>query len=56
LSSLKKGQNKNEHTPQDRIRKMSHGIDSLSFIKNNIHFHNDRFNLLFSNKKPGPPG
>jgi hypothetical protein len=29
---LKKGQNRNEHTPQDRIRKMSGGIRSLSFI------------------------
>jgi hypothetical protein len=32
LSYLRKGQNRNEHTPQDRIRKMSSGIRSLSFI------------------------
>ena len=39
LSFLKKGQNVNEHTPQDRIRKMSSGIVSLSCIKHDIHFH-----------------
>jgi hypothetical protein len=32
IKILKKGQNRNEHTPQDRIRKMSSGIRSLSFI------------------------
>ncbi len=30
---------------------MSHGIDSLSFFINFIHFHNDRFNLLVSHEK-----
>jgi hypothetical protein len=48
LSFLKKGQNENEHMPQDRIKKTSHGIDSLSFIKHGIHFHNDRFYYLGS--------
>jgi hypothetical protein len=48
MKVLKKGQNVNEHTPQDRIRKMSSGIVSLSCIKHDIHFHNDRFYYLGS--------
>jgi len=48
IKILKKEQNRNEHTPQDRIRKMSSGIVSLSIVKHDIHFHNEKFYYLGS--------
>ena len=45
------GQNANEHRPQDRIEKMSCGVDFLSFFQNFIPFP---LQVYTESCRPGP--